>query len=95
MTADQRLAITLSAIGIIGIPTLTFIVRATIKWTRVEDRLQVISDKLIDIVKDKDETHAAMIQQMREDRNATNTRLRWLEENVWRLNRNGGTKDRP
>jgi hypothetical protein len=83
MTNAVRFTILLSFVGVIGIPTLTFVVRATIKWTRVEDRLEVISNKLIDIVKDKDETHQEMLRQMREDREATNRRLRWLEENIW------------
>jgi hypothetical protein len=87
MSSGERFTLILSTIGVIGIPTLAFVVRATIKWTRVEDKLEIIANKLLDIVKDKDETHREMLQQMREDRNATNLRLRWLEENIWRRRR--------
>lgn len=84
MSSGERFTLILSAIGIIGIPTLAFVVRATIKWTRVEDKLEVIATKLLDLVRDKDKIHSKMLQQMREDREATNRRLRWLEENLWR-----------
>lgn len=83
MTNAERFTIILSVISVIGIPTLVFIVRASIKWTRVEDRLSTISDKLIAIVKDKDDVHKEMLAQMREDRDVTNRRLRWLEEHLW------------
>jgi uncharacterized membrane protein (DUF106 family) len=56
--------------------TLGFIVKLTRKWTLVEERLA-------ELVKNKDETHAAMLNQMRDDRNATDQRLTWLERNAW------------
>ena len=84
MSNGERFTLILSTIGIVGIPALAFVVRATIKWTRVEDKLEVIATKLLDIVRDKDKIHGEMLQQMREDREATNRRLRWLEENLWR-----------
>jgi hypothetical protein len=91
MTPDQRFALILSAIGIVFIPTLAFIVRATIKWTRVEDKLSELVDDMRKLVEDKEKTHTDMIRQMAEDRSATNQRLRWLEENVW----NRGNRPRP
>lgn len=83
MTADQRLTLILSAIGIVFIPTLAFIIRATVKWTRVEDKLAEMVDDMKKIVDDKDKTHTDMLRQMTDDRRATDRRLRWLEENLW------------
>lgn len=68
-------------------PTLVLMFRAAMKWTRVEDQLNNVADDLKALIVDKDKTHAEMLQQMREDRNATNRRLRWLEENVWNKNK--------
>lgn len=36
------------------------------------------------LVENKDRIHAEMLGQMREDRQATDRRLRWLEEYLWR-----------
>lgn len=83
MTPDQRLTLILTAIGIVFIPTLAFIIRATVKWTRVEDKLAEMVDDMKKIVDDKDKTHTDMLRQMTDDRRATDRRLRWLEENLW------------
>lgn len=72
-------AILLGILALIG-----YIIRLTIKWTQVEDKLQNICDKVESLVKDKDQVHREMIQTMREDRSATDKRLRWLEENLWK-----------
>jgi hypothetical protein len=57
-----------------------------------EVRLQAIAKSLEDLVHDKDRVHAEIIQQMREDRQATNERLTYLERYVWpvRGRRQGG-----
>lgn len=69
-------------------PTLAFIIRATIKWTRVEDKLEELVNDMRKLVEDKEKTHTDIINQMTEDRRATNLRLRWLEENVWNRSKN-------
>lgn len=84
MTADQRLALILSTLGIVFIPMLTFLIRATVKWTRVEDELRQVADDLKQLVADKDRTHRDILNQMTNDRSATDRRLRWLEEHLWR-----------
>lgn len=80
MTSDQRLTLILATMGIIFIPLLGLLVRITIKWTRVEDALK-------QLVADKDRVHREIIDQMREDRDATNKRLTWLEQNLWQRGR--------
>lgn len=84
MTPDQRLSLTLSFIAIVFIPTLVFIIRATVKWTRVEDKLTELITDMDKLVRDKDQTHRDIIKQMADDRAATNIRLRWLEEHLWK-----------
>lgn len=78
------LALILSALGIIFIPLLIVLIRGIVKWTRVEDKLDELVRDMGQLIKDKDETHNAMLQQMGDDRSATDRRLRWLEENVWK-----------
>lgn len=78
------LALILSAIGIIFIPLLVVLIRGIVKWTRVEDKLDELVKDMGQLIRDKDETHNAIIKQMGDDRRATDKRLRWLEENVWK-----------
>lgn len=88
------LALAVSILGIIVIPLLILLFRIAIKWKGLEDRLNNVVQDLGDIVKDKDKIHSEMLAQMREDRKATDRRLRWLEENLWsgrRLHGNPGT----
>lgn len=73
------LALAVSILGIIIIPLLILMFRAAIRWKGIEDRLSVL-------VGNEDKIHAELIAQMREDRAATNRRLRWLEENLWKRN---------
>jgi hypothetical protein len=59
------------------------IIRTTLKWGKIEGRLEAIASNLKDLVVEKDKTHEAMLKAMAEDRRATNERLTWLERNLW------------
>jgi len=83
MQEYQVLSIILAVIVGILIPLLVFIVRGAIKWTRVEEKMDHVIKNLAHIVEDKDRVHNEIYTQMREDRAATDRRLRWLEENLW------------
>jgi hypothetical protein len=83
----QLLTIILSFLAVVFIPTMILLVRGAIKWTRVETKLSEVADDLKQIVIDKDKVHQEMLSQMREDRDATNLRLRWLEENQWKTHK--------
>lgn len=74
----------LSFMGVLVIPALTIMIRGAIKWTRVEDRLDRVIDDLRRIIEDKDKVHQEITRQISDDRRATDRRLRWLEEHVWR-----------
>lgn len=84
MTRFDWLTFLISLTSLLIIPALVLLVRMTVRWTRTEDRLTDLIDDVKALVDDKERVHAEMYQTMREDRAATDRRLRWLEENLWR-----------
>jgi hypothetical protein len=76
--------IAVSILGILILPLMALLFRMVIKFTRVEDKLDVVITDMKELVLDKNKTHAEIAATMREDRQATDRRLRWLEEHVWR-----------
>lgn len=80
----QVVGLIISFFAVFLIPTMIMLYRGIVKWTRTEDKLDHLIEDVEKLVRDKDATHSAMIQQMTDDRKATDTRLRWLEENLWR-----------
>jgi hypothetical protein len=85
VSAPQIITICLTAMGVIVIPMFIWIIKITSKWTKLEEQMSRAVLDIDKLVKDKDKTHEAMLQQMTNDRNATNLRLRWLEEHLWTL----------
>ena len=83
MNPDARLALILSFIAGIGLPTLTFCFRIMKKWTKIEMQMEQVVKDMGEIVEAKDRVHAEMIGTMRDDRRTNDSRLRWLEENLW------------
>lgn len=67
-----------------------FIVRATMRWTRVELQLVQLGENIKKLVEDKDKTHREITNQMHEDRQANNERLTWLERNLYNRHLKGG-----
>ncbi|HEY6020027.1 MAG TPA: hypothetical protein VIY48_09035 [Candidatus Paceibacterota bacterium] len=61
-----------------------YIVKGAYRWARTEEKLEEVVKQLKAIVDDKDEAHRLIHQTLRDDREATNRRLRWLEEHLWR-----------
>lgn len=80
MTHADFVTIALSAIGILLVPALALLVRIAVKWTRTEDRLGTLVTDVRELVDAKDKVHAEMLAQMRADRDATDKRLRFIEE---------------
>lgn len=96
MTSDQRFTIIISGIGLIFTvmsAILALIVRAVIKWTKVEDRLVHLAADVAQLVEDKDKTHKEILDVIREDRKATNERLTYLERTVWPISRRGKPRE--
>lgn len=83
MNEYQILTLAVSVLGIICLPLAYVMVRALVKWARVETKLEHVVEKMDQLVHDKDKTHQEIVDQMREDRKATNSRLEWLEHNLW------------
>lgn len=76
------LALVISAMGVIMIPAIALLFRGAIKWSRTEGKLDVVIQKVSEIVADKDKVHSDLYNAIREDRNATNRRLEYLER-IW------------
>lgn len=81
----QYLTIMLAVIAVLITPALAILFRAAIRWKGIEDKLDEAVRDLKSIVDDKNKVHTEIVAQMREDRSATDRRLRWLEENIWKL----------
>lgn len=84
MTTFQIASLTIGIMATLILPVVVFLIRGAMKWSAVETKLDQAITRLDAIVRDKDATHQVMLQQMSDDRRATDRRLRWLEENVWR-----------
>jgi LPS O-antigen subunit length determinant protein (WzzB/FepE family) len=70
-------------IVVILLAILGVLFRATAKWASLETSVRQIEKAAIAEQEQNRAAHIEMQTQMREDRNATNQRLRWLEENLW------------
>lgn len=69
-----------------GIASLVvYIVRLSSRWATMETKLGGLIERVEKLVQDKESTHRDMLAQMRSDRDATNQRLRWLEEHLWKM----------
>jgi len=92
MTSDARftvlVTISLFMLGAMG-TGLVYLFRGAMRWATVEHRLEDLVDDVKKLVADKDRVHTEMLTTIREDRAATDKRLRWLEEHLWK--RNGST----
>lgn len=86
-TTVDILGVGATIVGLIILPVFFVLMRAMIKWSRVETKLDHVIERLNTIVQDKDKVHNEIVDQMREDRSATNARLQWLERNLWKKER--------
>lgn len=77
-------AVSTSLLTVVLIPLIILLFRLTIKATQLTDKVNNIDTDLKELVNAKNRADEAMVGQMREDRNATNIRLRWLEEHYWK-----------
>jgi uncharacterized membrane protein YgaE (UPF0421/DUF939 family) len=84
MKPAEIVTLILGIVSTLLIPLIIFAVRGAIKWTRVEEKLDSAIHELKNITDDKDRVHTEIYTQMREDRAATDRRLRWLEEYLWK-----------
>lgn len=92
MTEYEILSLALGLLSVILLPLVYAALRGLVKWTQVEDKLDGIADKMIELVADKDRVHQEISRQMHEDRKATNERLQWLERNLWAQGHGGNQR---
>jgi len=74
--------------AVIGL--VVYIVKGAARWARTEERLEELISDVKELVENKDQAHRLIMETIKDDREATNRRLRWLEEHLWRRDRNSG-----
>ncbi|SRR6266581_7115988 len=82
------IALVLTGIGMFG-TAVVLLVKVVRIMTKHEDKIDEVAIDLKEIVAAKSADHAAMLDQMSNDRQATDTRLRFLEE--WHMRNGFGT----
>ena len=85
MTEFEWVIALLSIFSVLLLPAIGLLISLVARWIRVEARMSEFTDDLRELVVSKDKMQGEMLQQMREDRAATDRRLRWLEENLWKF----------
>ena len=91
----QQASLLIGAVASIFIPMVFTMLRLTVKWTKVETALAHVSARLDTLIAEKNHTHEEIAKTIREDRKtitdqltfdrqATDHRLRWLEERIWK-----------
>lgn len=91
MTIAQAVAIVVPliiAFTSLVIGLFIYIVKGAYRWAKAEERLAELVLTMQEIVKDKEEAHRLIYEMQKDDREATNKRLRWLEEHLWKNPRN-------
>lgn len=82
ITTLVRIAVGITTTAIV--PIVFLLIRLANKWTRIELTLEQIGKDIQETVTNSDTAHQEIYREMREDRKATNSRLRFLEEHTWR-----------
>ena len=81
------LGLILTAIAALLIPLVRLLWNAAIRQQSITDIQEQLLKSVENLIRDKDQVHKDIINQMADDRKATDRRLRWLEENVWNTQR--------
>lgn len=84
MTSFEWITLMLSVLAVVVIPLIAVLVRGVVKWTRIEGKVDALAVDLKEFMMDKEKAHTLIYSQMKDDRDATNRRLRWLEEHLWK-----------
>lgn len=82
MTTSVLIGIILSALGVVGVPTIVAVWRLTRKWAQLEDKIDTVIEKEEDTKQELSGRFAAVDRE-----------LQWLREKMWSLySRWGGKK---
>ena len=60
--------------------SVTLLAKLIRRVTQAEDKVNNIAVDVLDVIKNEDNVHAAILEQMKFDRDATDKRLRFMEE---------------
>lgn len=69
MTPAERFTITLTILGMLTAllsTVLTVVIRATVKWTRTEDKLSTLVDEVRELIVNKDADHERLRSEARD-----------------------------
>ena len=80
MTRFEIATIIMGSASMFILPMLAIILRVMSRWVKTEDKLDILVGNVRELVIYKDREHDEMLAQMKLDRDATNIRLRYLEE---------------
>lgn len=84
MTPGQWADIGIGLLSVILVPFIVLLFRLTVQATKLVDRVNVIERDFRELTQNTAETQKEILKTIREDRNATDRRLRWLEEHLWK-----------
>jgi len=84
----ELISLVIGTVTAIVMPLTLLIVRSAVKWAKLESRVEEVIADVKELIGQKDKFHAALVDQMKSDREATDRRLRWLEEHLWRRDKN-------
>lgn len=86
MSSDtQFIVLTTLLIAIVGAiwTMVVFVAKGAARWARTEQRLENLIIQVDKRTEQTDATHREIVTTIRQDRAATDSRLRWLEETLW------------
>jgi len=97
MTVPQA-SLIVAIVASIVLPIVFTMLRLAVKWTKVELAITTMSDRMENLIKDKERAHLELATTIREDRKtiteqltldraANDRRLRWLEERLWKVDK--------
>lgn len=84
VNAYQYLEIILTILAVLILPGIGLMIRSAVRSARLESDVRNVIDDVKQVIMTETEAHKEIYEQMREDRKASNQRLMWLEQNLWK-----------
>lgn len=84
-TDAQFIVLTTLLVAVVGgiWTMIVYVARGAAKWARIEQRLENLVKQVDRRAEQTDAVHREIVTTIRQDRAATDSRLRWLEETLW------------
>lgn len=84
VNAYQYLEIILTILAVLILPGIGLMIRSAVRSARLESDVRNVIEDVKQVIMAETEAHKEIYAQMREDRKASNQRLSWLEQNLWK-----------